>query len=565
MKKSYFKGIISAFLERGTLRFFAVAVLCAALASGGIPLGQGPAEVSADSGGGPDTDARVFAAGGITKAEAGYRQAHVLFGDGTLFGWGDGAAVGNGGKSYQNVYAPVTVAKDVADVSSGHGHTLILKNDGTVWGFGYQGYAPLGTNDVKERTYPTKLLLGANAKKIYAGYSQSFIIKSNGDLWAAGYNENGVLGTGSANDEIQKTFKLVGTGFTDVISGGYSVGNLHTFGLKGGDLYAWGGNKDGNLGDGSKVDKTRPIKINFPSGLKVARIIKGCWDTNGAIMSDGSLYIWGESGNYQTGQNSNVGDILSPVKLMDGVKDAAFGNELSLFLKNDGTLHAAGRVTFSGPTYKTPTRIATGVASIAANDNAYYYIKSDGTLWSWGAIDSTGHLGNGSKSDSVSSPVQVATGMKSVFTDNQFDGVAFALKSDGTLTSAGDKRRNGNGKNTINYSFTGITFKESKLYVPDEMKLKSIKLSTGKLSPKFKKDKLSYSAKIAAKKTKVKVTPVKLESGATIQIKSGSKFRTAKSITVKLAKGKSKTIQIKVLGKNGWERTYKLKISRKKK
>ena len=152
-----------------------------------------------------------------------------------------------------------------------------------------------------------------------------------------------------------------------------------------------------------------------------------------------------------------------------------------------------------------------------------------------------------------------------MYADPQFDGVAFAVKKDGSLWSAGDVPLNG-VKNSRMLSFGKLTFKDTTLYSPDEMKLKSLKISAGSLSPRFHKNKSSYKVTLPAKTAKVKITAVKIDARSKVQMRVGTaKFKTMSAVTVSPGKGKSKIVQIKVIGKNGWEKTCTVKVTRKKK
>jgi uncharacterized repeat protein (TIGR02543 family) len=99
--------------------------------------------------------------------------------------------------------------------------------------------------------------------------------------------------------------------------------------------------------------------------------------------------------------------------------------------------------------------------------------------------------------------------------------------------------------------------------------LKSLKFSRGKLSPKFKFTKRSYTLKLKKSQSSVRVRAAKHSSKATIRVKIGSgKYKLVKSVNqvVKIGKGKSKTLYIKVTAEDGKTvKTYKIKIKRAKK
>jgi hypothetical protein len=97
-------------------------------------------------------------------------------------------------------------------------------------------------------------------------------------------------------------------------------------------------------------------------------------------------------------------------------------------------------------------------------------------------------------------------------------------------------------------------------------KLKKITLSAGKLSPKFKAATESYKLKLSAKRASVKIKPVKSDAKAKLQIKAGDgRYKTATGVTVKLMKGRSRTVAIKVIAESGAAKVYRIKVTRARK
>lgn len=95
--------------------------------------------------------------------------------------------------------------------------------------------------------------------------------------------------------------------------------------------------------------------------------------------------------------------------------------------------------------------------------------------------------------------------------------------------------------------------------------LKSLKASKGKFTKKFKATRTKYTLKLKKSQSKTKITAKKAQSVAKVQIKVGKgKYKTKSSITVKLKKGKSKTVYIKVKAQNGKTKTYKVVVKRAK-
>lgn len=98
------------------------------------------------------------------------------------------------GSQTPSIYTrPVKITDSVAAISA-RGHTIFIKLDSTLWGFGINGQGQLGEN-VKDQyqQQPIKLMDGVIAAAAGEGYS--VIIKKDHSLWASGQNSNGSLGT----------------------------------------------------------------------------------------------------------------------------------------------------------------------------------------------------------------------------------------------------------------------------------------------------------------------------------------------------------------------------------
>jgi uncharacterized repeat protein (TIGR02543 family) len=94
--------------------------------------------------------------------------------------------------------------------------------------------------------------------------------------------------------------------------------------------------------------------------------------------------------------------------------------------------------------------------------------------------------------------------------------------------------------------------------------LSGLKVSTGKLSPKFSSSRTSYTLSIARSNSSVKITPSKANSKAVVQFKSGSKWKTASSYTAKPARGKSVKVQFRVIAESGAVKNYTVTVKRAK-
>lgn len=212
-------------------------------------------------------------------------------------------------------------------------------------------------------------------------------------------------------------------------------------------VYAWGDNSGGQLGDGTTTDSTSPLKIDALSQVK--SIAAGSNHTL-ALKADGTVWTWGSNSFGQLGDGTTT-DSSTPVRVLEGVRAIAAGACHCLALKYDGTVwawgyNADGELGLGGPTTSDPFGVPTPyqvsnlshVSAIAAGDFHSLALTSDGTLWSWGS-NVYGQLGNGKNFDRYS-PVQVTAAGKPITSVRAIAAGAYhslALRSDGTVWAWG--------------------------------------------------------------------------------------------------------------------------------
>ena len=107
---------------------------------------------------------------------------------------------------------------------------------------------------------------------IGAGYETSIGLKSDGTVWTWGVGTYGKLGNGTTSGQencpVQVLAGASGTGFltgVTAIFGGYQ----RHFAVKGSELWGWGSNSSGALGDGSGTMQSTPVKISLSSPTRV--------------------------------------------------------------------------------------------------------------------------------------------------------------------------------------------------------------------------------------------------------------------------------------------------------
>jgi alpha-tubulin suppressor-like RCC1 family protein len=318
---------------------------------------------------------------------------------------------------------------------------LLGKISPGAWVIGGQNtYGQLGTGNTTYYSSPVQIGSLTNWKQIDSGQYHSLAVKTDGTLWGFGYGINGELGTGAANLSTTNASPVqIGT----LTTWKQVVATTASHAIKtDGTLWAWGDNSIyGVLGNGSTAKYSSPIQIG--SLTNWLQISAGNGHTM-AVKTDGTLWGWGFGTDFRNGVGSTVSSPIQIGSLTTWKKVACTkGNgSVSIALKTDGTLWGCGNSQY-GELLTVGTMSLTqlgnksdwadfsvGFAHVAA-------VKTDGTLWAWG-YDAYGQIGNNTVTN-YSSPVQIGsmTNWKKVSCGRMH---TVAIKTDGTLWSWGDRQ-----------------------------------------------------------------------------------------------------------------------------
>ena len=137
-------------------------------------------------------------------------------------------------------------------------YTLILKHSGELFAFGDNIYGQLGLgNNIEKINTPTLIMKDEPIQQITCGSYHTFILKKSGELFAFGRNRNGQLGLGNNDDRNVPTLVMKDKSIQQIVCGG-----LHTFIFKNsGELFAFGDNKYGQLGLGDYENRIGPTLV----------------------------------------------------------------------------------------------------------------------------------------------------------------------------------------------------------------------------------------------------------------------------------------------------------------
>src|SRR3990172_1153925 len=186
---------------------------------------------------------------------------------------------------YTSVFSAPAFGQTVA---CGDIYSLALKNDGTVWAWGYNLYGQLGNGNNTDSNVPVQVNSLTGITSINGGGLHSLALKSDSTVWAWGYNFYGQMGSGNNTDSNVPVQVSSLTG-TTAIAGGYS----HSLALKNdGTAWAWGNNLVGQLGNGTNNNSNVPVQIiGLCSVLAVNEITEEATVTVYPNPSNGSLTL----------------------------------------------------------------------------------------------------------------------------------------------------------------------------------------------------------------------------------------------------------------------------------
>ena len=132
------------------------------------------------------------------------------------------------------------------------------------------------------------------------------------DVYCWGNNGVGQLGDGTTNRNPTPVLVSGGLSFASV-----SAGPSHVCGVTtAGDAYCWGWNSSGQLGDGTRTNRHTPVPVagGLTGGLSFASVSTAGLHTC-AVTTAGVVYCWGFNGDGQLGDGSTT-DRLTPVRVV---------------------------------------------------------------------------------------------------------------------------------------------------------------------------------------------------------------------------------------------------------
>lgn len=314
----------------------------------------------------------------------------------------------------------VTSIQNVSQLAAGQ-HSLALKDDGTVWGWGLNSSGQLGNGTTSEsQVQPVQAKNLTDVKAIAASEKHSLAVKADGTAWAWGSGYNGEIGDnrysfGPPRTQPVQVLGPNGVGnlqnVVAVSAGTSSTGqgdNVMSMALKAdGTVWTWGTNFAGDLGNGTLSDSIPvPVQVKGSDGVGNLTGVKAI-AFGMALKTDGTVWTWGNGSRGELGNGTQTRS-ATPVQVVDStgvpltnITGIASMRSQRFAVAADGRAYAWGMVGLNNGgmvldliNQRTGTNTARLMADYNNEDSILrdvaaiqpgMVIKKDGSVWSFGS------------------------------------------------------------------------------------------------------------------------------------------------------------------------------------
>ena len=283
--------------------------------------------------GGTDVSTTPVTVPGVEDAVAvgaGIEYSCALRRGGTVLCWGnnDFGQLGDGSTRSSRAAVAVAGLDDAAAVSAGgrfsgnrESHACAVRRSGRVVCWGDNGTGQLGDGSPERRSSTAVAVSGlAGVEVVSAGGGHSCALKPSGQVLCWGDNRYGQLGDGSW---VTSPVPVAVPGVSDAVA--VSAGLRHSCAVRGADgqVWCWGENFFGELGDNSHNSSSVPVRV---AGVSGAVAVSAGEASTCATLTDGSVVCWGYNVHGQLGNNTTTSSSV-PVTVL-GMSAVSYGADI---------------------------------------------------------------------------------------------------------------------------------------------------------------------------------------------------------------------------------------------
>ncbi|MGH9333095.1 MAG: chitobiase/beta-hexosaminidase C-terminal domain-containing protein, partial [Vicinamibacteria bacterium] len=272
-------------------------------------------------------------------------------------------------------------------------------------------------------------------KAVGAGDVFGAALTSTGEVFTWGANGNGELGDGTWTDH---EFPAPVSSLTNAVA--IATGAYHTLALKeDGTVVSWGDN-GGKLGDGTAVDRNAPVAV---TGLTDVVAIAAGENHSLALDELGQVWSFGLNSHGQLGDGTTT-TRTSPVEVseLEDVIAIGAGRNHSLAVTSDHRVWAwgdnfssqLGDGTTTDRTEPIEVEGLSGIVAVAGGEHSLA-LRDDGRVFAWGP-GGNGQIGNGS---TLNRPFPVPTLVSDAVAIASGRYHSFAIQTDGSLWGWGQQ------------------------------------------------------------------------------------------------------------------------------